>query len=270
MAMEKYADLWGLSNLEKIDVDSVNQLFSCASQKYGPCVLKIGKKPEFVKNECNALYEYNGKHFCKIYEADISNGVLLVERITPGTHLRDVSDLDKRLDLFYKISHELHIKPDDEAIYSTYLDWVTRITEFMRNHKEHGFLYEKMAAAESICRDLWEEYPNKMLLHGDLHHDNILFDAAGNYRIIDPKGVVGDRVFDIPHFILNEFDEKWDDEKIVYITKALSEKFGIPEFDIRRLTYVEMCMANCWSVESAEEPNIDDVLFAEKMMNELL
>lgn len=47
-----------------------------------------------------------------------------------------------------------------------------------------------------------------MLLHGDFHHDNILLSNNGDYVIIDPKGVIGDPVFDIPRFILNEFGDE--------------------------------------------------------------
>jgi len=110
-----------------------------------------------------------------------------------------------------------------------------------------------------------------MLLHGDLHHDNVLLGGDNRYRIIDPKGVVGDVVFDIPRFILNEFDDDLDDAfhgKLTHITRTLATRLDIPECDIRRLTYVEMCMANCWNVESNDKPNMDEVLFTERMMDE--
>lgn len=55
-----------------------------------------------------------------------------------------------------------------------------------------------------------------------------------------------------------------------YITQQLSKKLHISEYDIRRLTYVEMCMANCWSVESNETPDMEELLFTEKMMDEML
>jgi hypothetical protein len=81
--------------------------------------------------------------------------------------------------------------------------------------------------------------------------------------------VVGDSVFDIPRFILNEFDDVIDDtsyEKIQYIIQTLTDKLEVDEFDIRRLVYMETCMAHCWCVESNEEPNMNEVLLAEKLM----
>lgn len=271
--LNKYKELWALSNFEQIDYYSVNCIFKCVSDKYGLCVLKIGNDAKSAQNEYSILNEYNGTQFCKVYEADINNGVLLIENISPGTQLRAVSDLNKRLIVFCELFNGLHKEPVNKELYPTYMGWVSRITEYMRGCKEHEALYQKMADAEQICRELCEKYPGEMLLHGDFHHDNILLGVDNRYRIIDPKGVVGDAVFDIPRFVLNEFEDELDDNfnrKFKHITKTLSEKLNIPEYDVRRLTFVEMCMGNCWCVEGGEEPNINDILFTENAMNEMI
>lgn len=271
--LEKYKKIWGLSNFEQVDYYSVNCIFKCTSSNYGLCILKIGKNEEETKNEYRILREYNGRQFCNVYEADIDNGILLIECITPGTQLRAEPNLDKRLALFYELSRGLHIEPADITIYPTYMGWVSRITDYMRNRKDYKPLFEKMAKAEKVCHRLWEKYLNRTLLHGDLHHDNILLDGDARYRVVDPKGVIGDSVFDIPRFILNEFDDELDEnfiKKFKHITKTLSEKFSIAEYDIRCLNHVETCMGQCWSIEDAEEPDIEIVLFTEKMMNDVL
>lgn len=273
MDLRKHEDIWGLSDFEQIEYFSVNCIFKCTSNQHGSCVLKIGNNAEETENERRILHEYNGKKFCKLYEADTANGALLLERIAPGTQLRAEPCLDRRLDLFYEVSRGLHREPADKTIYPSYMDWVSRITQYMRYRREYKTLSEKMAKAEQVCRRLWMKYPNSMLLHGDLHHDNILLGSDGRYAVIDPKGVIGDGVFDIPRFILNEFDDELDGsfvKKYTHITESLSEKFGLAEYDIRCLTYVEMCMANCWNVESAAEPDLDSVVFTEKMMDEML
>lgn len=268
--LEKYKVIWDLSDFMQVDYYSVYCIFQCDSKKYGQCVLKIGKSAEDTENERRVLHAYNGKRFCKLYQADTVNGALLIECITPGTRLRAQPDLDKRLAAFFEVSCGLHIEQADNTVYPTYMEWVSRITEYMRGRNDHKALFAKMANAERICRKLWEKYPDRLLLHGDLHHDNILLGSDSQYRLIDPKGVIGDRVFDIPRFILNEFEDKRDDkfaDKYMRITKSLAQKFKIDEYDIRCLAHVEMCMAACWSVESAEEPDMSGVLFTEKMMN---
>ena len=268
--LSKYTKLWNLSDFEKIDYDSANIIYKCISVEHGSCMLKIGDDSKEVGNQFNALREYNGRRFCKAYQVDIDNEVLLIENIIPGTELREEENLDKRLDLFCELFQGLHIKPADKSIYPTYMDWVRRITEYMRGRDDYKLLYEKMARAEEICQALCSKYSGEMLLHGDLHHDNILLGENNQYKIIDPKGVVGDSVFDIPRFIINEFDDEIDDDlykKFTYITMTLSKKLGVPEFDIRRLVYVEKCMESCWCVEDDEKPNMGEVLFAERLMD---
>lgn len=271
-ALKRYSEIWKLSDFEQIDYYSMNCIFKCISDIHGMSILKISSDSKGLENEYHILKEYNGTRFCKVNEADISNGVLLIERIVPGKQLRAETNLDKRLELFCELSRKLHIKPLNKTIYPTYMGWVSRITKYMKGREDYKVLYSKMAHAEKICCSLCKKYPSEMLLHGDLHHDNILLDEDNSYRIIDPKGVVGDAVFDIPRFILNEFDGVLDDDfrkKYIYITRTISSKFNIPEYDIRRLVYVEMCMSNCWNVEDGQEPNIDEVLFTENLMNEM-
>ncbi|MDD4124369.1 MAG: aminoglycoside phosphotransferase family protein [Eubacteriales bacterium] len=268
--LAEYREEWELDNLKQIDYYSVNCLFKCTSKRHGECVLKIGKSSDEAQAEYNALSEYAGSRFCRVYEADISNGALLIEQIIPGAQLRAVSDIEKRLDLFCGVFVGLHKQPSDKSKYPTYMGWVTRIAAFMRDKTDFRELSDHMNEAEKICRDLCGKYTGEMLLHGDFHHDNILLGGDNQYHIIDPKGVVGDRVFDIPRFILNEFEDDIKEgfnEKYLYIIETLSKKLSVPKIDLLRLVYVEMCMANSWCVESDEKPNMKDVEFTRSMMS---
>jgi streptomycin 6-kinase len=267
--LKEYPVKWQLENLEQIDYYSVNCLFTCTSRKYGDCVLKIGEPCKETRTEYEMLVEYAGTRYCRVYEADIDNGVLLIERIIPGTQLRAVSDINKRLDIFCEVYKGLHKQPTDKKKYPTYLGWVSRIAAFMREKKEYSALSVHMTAAEQICRELCEKYCDEMLLHGDLHHDNILLGSDNQYCIIDPKGVVGDCVFDIPRFVLNEFEDEMKEDftiKYNFIIEMLSEKLHIPKTDLLKLVYVEMCMGNSWCVESNEAPNMKDVEFTKDML----
>lgn len=67
-------------------------------------------------------------------------------------------------------------------------------------------LTKHMKRAKDIGEEMFAKYPERTLLHGDLHHDNILLNANGDYSMIDPKGIVGPRIFDLPRFIMNELD----------------------------------------------------------------
>ena len=232
--------------------------------------MKIGKHIDTVKTEYQMLKDFDGNGLCKVYEADTDNGVLLIERIIPGTQLRDEPDLDSRLNEFCRVYMKLHKPPADMTKYPTYMDWVSNITTYMQTRSDYQILCEKMLKAREVCRSMWEKYTGKMLLHGDLHHDNILMGKDG-YLAIDPKGVIGDPVFDISRFILNERD--WNKaSNFAHIITSISNNLNVLEQDIRALFYIELTMAACWSVEDGDyqDVHIDEVLFAEHMMKQSL
>lgn len=41
------------------------------------------------------------------------------------------------------------------------------------------------------------------VLHGDIHHQNLLHSSSGGWRFIDPKGLVGERGFDYANILCN-------------------------------------------------------------------
>lgn len=269
--IEYYAKKWKLEILQLIDYFSVNCIFICRSEGFGNAILKIGKPCREVLTEFNTLLEYKGRRFCKVFDSDIDNGVILEELIVPGIQLRDEKVLDKRLSIFSSLYKQLHIEPANSELYPTYTDWVIRITEYMSKREDYKELYAYMKKAKDICLSLNSKYTKKMLLHGDLHHDNILLSNNGEYKIIDPKGVIGDPIFDVPRFILNEQDDdKSSDEnylKTCEIIDYFEDSLNIPNKTLKQCYFIEMAMANCWNVEGGEAPNLDQVAMAEAVMH---
>jgi streptomycin 6-kinase len=274
--IDVYTDKWTLTSFQFIPSYSANLVFKCYSENFGNVVLKIGNPSSGeIFTEYNTLCQYNGRKFCRVFDADIDNGVILEECVQPGNPLREESSLDKRLSVFCSLYKGLHITPVNTEIYPAYIEWVCRITEYMSKRKDCKDLYLYMKKAKDICFLVSTLYSQKMLLHGDFHHDNILLDHDGEYIIIDPKGVIGDPVFDVPRFILNEFGDEITTElykKINDIICILEKKLKIPNDILRQCLYVETAMGICWSVEdssnSKEYPNlIKNVAFAETILN---
>ncbi len=270
--IEFYSSKWKLEIIQLIDYFSVNCLFICRSGYYGDAILKICKPCKEVLTELNTLREYNGRRFCKVFDSDIENGIILEELIYPGVQLRDEKILEKRLSVFSSLYNQLHIEPFSMELYPTYTQWVSRITEYMSRREDYRELYLYMEKAKEICLSLDLKYSKKMLLHGDLHHDNILLSNNGEYKIIDPKGVVGDPIFDVPRFILNEQDDTLPSHQNYLKTGKIIDFFekslNIPSKVIKQCFFIEMAMANCWEVESGSALNLDSVAMAEAIMDQ--
>lgn len=270
-----YAGKWQLTHFQLVPSYSANIVFMCISQQYGHAVLKVGTPTSGgIDNEYNTLLQYEGRGFCEVFEADIVNSVLLEKRVMPGVVLREEQSLDRRVSQFCSLYDGLHIAPADSRIFPTYVGWVERIASYMSKREDCKALRAHMAKAQQICYSIASRYTRNLLLHGDFHHDNILLDEGGRYTIIDPKGVVGDPVFDIPRFILNEFDDEITpglSGKISTIINQLEARLNIPNAILKQCLYVEAAMAACWCIESGapeeEWPSlIASVAFAEALM----
>ena len=266
--LKVYTEKWHLSVENLIPYLSVNCIFNCYSEKYGESILKIGKKHNEALTEAGVLTEYNGNKFCRLYAEDAKNGVLLIEKLSPGNNLFHNTDAEQRITAFAGLYNYLH-KPTCGAIdYPTYKGWIERFIKLAYNRddiKEHG--YKAMAIYDEIVRS----YDKNMLLHGDLHHENIISDGFG-YRIIDPKGVIGDPVFDCSRFIMDEFRDNLllsNQADIIDFTNRLGNAIGIPAVILLKCVYIETVI---WMGEDLffcnwlDDDMINNTLQAERLM----
>lgn len=60
-----------------------------------------------------------------------------------------------------------------------------------------------LGRAVPLARELLDTQIDIVVLHGDLHHDNVLDFGTGGWRAIDPKGLVGERTFDFVNILRN-------------------------------------------------------------------
>ena len=250
-------------------------IYTGQSKEFGPVVLKNDTNISQLKSEYHMLAKLNGNHSCKVYAFDKDKGQLLEERILPGTKLREEASLEKRLDAFAEVFEAIHIAVVEDSAVSTaenkllrrktetYVDWLEKVYAFCEERTQEdgqdkdaeSILWRTRAKeAHTIALKLFEKYTDRVLLHGDLHHDNLLLRADGGYVFVDPKGVIGPEIFDLPRFILNELDTEYTESDVEHIHKvinALCERLDYPKEDVRKLFYMETVLANIWNIEDS-------------------
>ncbi|EHB68532.1 MULTISPECIES: aminoglycoside phosphotransferase family protein [Paenibacillus] len=243
-----YSSRWKLQDVDFIPSYSMNCVFKCYSEYYGNAVLKIGGSKRAVTAEYHTLREYDGWRLCKVYDADISNGVILEEEIQPGRSLFHGTSRDQRISIFSSLFKDMHIPPQNPGHYPTYKDWVIRSINYISRREDCTDLFPHIEKAQELFSSITEKYARNMLLHGDLHHENILSNHAGEYIIIDPKGVTGDPVFDISRFILNEFNDTFSIDlylEIEAFISALAKSLHIPCSILKICLYIETTVWLC-------------------------
>ncbi len=261
---------WSLIEANEIYALHTRAVYSAKSEQYGNVILKINQHMDTLSSEYHMLKTINGIGACQVFAYDKENGMLLEERIIPGTVLREERDVTTRMREFVKVFKQIHHIPDKGDTYSTYLDWLDHACANMQILPNAGSLKQKMILARKIGYDLFEQYPERVVLHGDLHHDNILRTQKGDYAIIDPKGVIGPAIFDIPRFIMNELEydnKKVSMEHIVYVIDKIAEYLEYPAADIRKLFFMEVILGYSWCVEDGEDADCYDIQMATEILS---
>jgi len=267
--LDKYSRLWQLSDLSFMPTGTVNLLFSCESRVYGPCVLKMCIPGPEVQTEVNCLLAYDGRGYCKLWAYDLSDEVLLLERIFPGDQMWAVEDYRERARLMGAVIIELKLeematlccKEEQSSSkewlqeqYPTYTTWLERVYS---NLTKKGDLEEVLFYLDKVMEvytELEERHPKVCLLHGDLHQENMLRSGEGGYTIIDPKGVVDTPVMETARFLRNETLSREgeilrEEEKIREMVAIMSPMIKVSEEDLLKGLFIDTALSCSWTLE---------------------
>lgn len=254
------ADKWKLRDITCLYEKETRAVYSAGAAEWGNVIIKISEDKKELKSGFDMLKALGGSGCCKAYEFDAALGIAVIERIIPGSPLREEQNPEKRVEAFYSVFQKIHMGSAACEGHETYLDWLERAEQFCRDSHAGEEICGKMHRACQIGRELFAKYPERVLLHGDLHHDNILLGSDG-YCMADPKGIVGPAIFDIPRFLLNELGYVPPKEKAAHEIKAhmqqilalMAEKTGYDREDLEKLLFMEGVLAAVWRMEDGED-----------------
>ena len=132
-------------------------------------------------------------------------GALLLERVYSGTPLSAVEDDQAATEKFCNVFGRLH-SCRLTGTFSSITEHFTGIDRY-RSECNVGVLPQQFVEHAKECLEFLISSTNEnVLLHGDLHQNNILRDREHQWSVIDPKGIVGDVHFDAIQYLLNYKD----------------------------------------------------------------
>ncbi len=212
--VSRYAEAWDLDVLPPFDGLTFNYVVPVRRRDGSDAVLKVGVPEAEQRAEIFALRAFAGCGIVQLYEFNVDDQVSLIARLKPGTALSTLFPQrdDEATAIAASIMKDLAIPaPADQTEFSTVEEWATRGMEDLRLRFEGDtgpFPPDLVERAESLFHDLLASTDQQWLIHGDLHHMNILSSKAhGGWLAIDPKGVIGDRAYEPAPFILNPYDD---------------------------------------------------------------
>jgi streptomycin 6-kinase len=215
-------------------------------------VLKIEGPHEERYTEMIALRLYEGRCACKCLEADEDAGAVLLERIVPGHDLRTLPSKRAQLEIGAELVAGLPIPVNETYGLPLYVDWVTNAIATTRARVEPDTRMTRlMTVADELFREICPGDAPQALLHGDLHHENMLENRNGEWKAIDPQGVIGAPFLETARFIENHAIDDAGlsletlDEAVAYLAERLGETKRI----IGSAVYVLHVLSTCWGYE---------------------
>lgn len=171
-----------------------------------PVVLKVVKHPgdEWSSGAVLALFEGSGV----VRALDFVEGALLLERLSPGTSLArtvltggDEQATGILADVIGSMSpgHP----PEGTPTVQVWGQGFDRHAALAANAIPKKLLEE----ARSVYFELDRSQSHTRLLHGDLHHCNVLLDSRRGWVAIDPKGVIGEVEYEVGAALRNPLEK---------------------------------------------------------------
>ena len=256
VSTEELCKKWHLTDLKPLTKRSFSTLYQATrTLDQMPVILKFGRDVKSIGREALALRTYNARGAAKLYDVDEQKCALLLELLSPGTDLKELfpPQDDQAIQITSQVIKELHSAPvPDKSSLPTLKDWWGEFS--CSSHIPPSMLEE----AKTLSTMLIASTQNTVLLHGDLHHENILKSEARGYLAIDPKGIIGDAAYEVVPFLCNPLPEILHHHALSTLwknrTRSFASLLGIAENRLRIFCFVHAVASAGWAIEDKQDP----------------
>ena len=158
-------------------------------------VLKVQWPDRESEHEADALLAWRGNGAVQLFDYDAKRRALLMERCRPGTALAKEPP-DAALEVLIRLLPRLWIQapPGISSLSDEVTGWMTSLPA---SWEAAGRPVERrlIDAALEAMRELVSTQGPQVLVHQDLHADNVLQAEREPWLVIDPKPLIGEREF---------------------------------------------------------------------------
>lgn len=248
--------------------------YVCAAQRADgtEVVLKLGVPDREFISELTALRYFNGDGCVRVLEADDAQYMFLLERLRPGEMLATLADDEARTGILAEVmTHLWRPAPPDLPLIQL-SEWFEKLSKPRASFgNEFGPFPRKLAErVATLLPELFATSSPPRLLHGDLHHFNLLSSERG-WLVIDPKGVVGPPEYECGALLINPYPE------FAYLPEAarltarrialLSERLGFEREKIRAWGFCHAVLSAWWNMDENGQGGEYSLACAELLAN---
>lgn len=245
---------WGVSDLHPVEAHA---WVWWARRGADFVVVKTGDAPA-REREGTALACFRGGS-ARLIARDVDEGVMVVERILPGDDIRPMSraDDDAATREIALLAGRLHA---DQSPLPGPLPDLREIGAAFETAGDPRLPRQVVDHARGIFDELIASSPRAVVLHGDLHHMNVLRGPEG-WTAIDPHGWLGDPAFDAAPMLANPrgMAEEGGDSRgmdgrelalrVLRRSQIYAETAGLDADRVRAWALVGCVIAELWLLE---------------------
>lgn len=219
-----------------------------------PVVLKVVKKPgdEWRCGEMTA--QFGGRGVVQVYEHIA--GAALLEKLSPGEPLAALTLAgrdDEATDVLAMLLGRMAPGDPPEGC-PTAEQWGGAFARYLESGDER-VPRALVEPAQRIYSDLCATQRNPALLHGDLHHYNVLSDRERGWCAVDVKGVVGELEFELGAALRNPLDRPDLYASLDIVERRLDHfglVLGIDTSRARGWCFAQAVLSAIWSREDGQ------------------
>jgi streptomycin 6-kinase len=188
------AEEWGLRLGEPYTPGVVGHVVRAELPDGTPTVLKVFWPHREAEQEADALERWDGDGAVRLLARDDERHALLLERCEPGTHLT-AQGQDAALDVLIELLPRLWKPAEGFRPLADEAEWW--LSYLPRHWAEAGRRFDPqlLDAGVEALMELCGTQGEQVLLHQDLHAENVLAARREPWLVIDPKPLAGEREF---------------------------------------------------------------------------
>ncbi|WP_141433883.1 aminoglycoside phosphotransferase family protein [Bacillus sp. 03113] len=251
---------WDMKVLAPFDL-SYNFVAPAKRKDGTDVVIKLVVPSEEFLSEVEALTLFNGNGMVKIIDVDLEKGIVILERLIPGKTLASLVDEEEATRIASQVMKKLWIPAPNTSNIPTTRQMEQKLIRIFQKYPE-GFgpiTKEILQEAVDTFKMMNSRRSNLFLLHGDLHHYNILIGKGESWVAIDPKGLIGDREYDVIQFLLNKLPDYHLETVIEKRIDILVEELNLDKQSILSWGFSHTVLATCWTIQ--EDGRYDKTFF---------
>ncbi len=218
------------------------------------CVLKLGPPGAALAREAAALRWFDGHGAVRLLDADLPRGALLLERAEPGVALTSlVADDDRAATTVAAgVVRALWRPAGEPPPLPDVGDLAGAFTRYRSAYRDGGPLPADLVDhAGDVFAELVATTTTRVVLHGDLHHDNVL-SASRGWLAVDPAGVAGDPAYDTASLLHNPMRLRTGGvgALVTRRTGQLADELHLDRARVTAWGFTKAVLSELWSVET--------------------